>query len=126
MRAKVQYIAPLFENINIYYVRDKFGRTWHTTADSPKEARNNIRFGEDHATFKLYTTDKMGESLPQYDFKNLILDMLEKMGLQDTYEYEIVVGWDDEEVFRFMKKSSMIPIDLLIEINKLTTKKEKR
>lgn len=119
MRTKVQFIAPLFEDINIYYVRDQFGRTWHTKAKDEAEAKKDICFkGDGVSTFKLYTTKKNGERIPQYDFKNMILDMLEQMGLQDTYEYEIVVGWDDREVLQFMKMSSMLPCDLLIEINK--------
>lgn len=105
-------------NLNIYYVLDRFGRTWSTVANSEKQAKENIKYGEDSLTFKLYTTKLFGESLPKYDFKNLILDMLEKMELYDTYEYEVVVGWNDEEAFNFMKKSSLLPSRLLIEINK--------
>lgn len=82
-------------------------------------AKENIKHGEDALTFKLYTTKKFGESLPQYDFKNLILDMLEKMDLTDTYEYEIVVGWNAYESLKFMRSSSLLPCDLLIEINKI-------
>jgi|GEM_PF-6030241 len=118
MKTKVQLITPLFEQSNVYYVRDGFGRTWHTVANSSQVAKSNIKRGEDTLTFKLYTTSKMGESLPEYDFKNMILDMLEKMGLSDTYEYETVVGWDDKECFSFIQKSSMHPCDLLIEINR--------
>lgn len=118
VNTKVQLIAPLFDQTNIYYVRDGFGRTWHTVASNPKQAASNIKCGEDTLTFKLYTTSKMSESLPEYDFKNMILDMLEKMGLSDTYEYEMVVGWDSKMCFSFMKKSSMKPCNLLIEINK--------
>ncbi|QWU14451.1 hypothetical protein SAMN04487895_101763 [Paenibacillus sophorae] len=118
MQTKVQFITNLHEGINIYYVLDQFGRTWHTVASSPSEAKNNIKFGEDALTYKLYTTEKFGESLPQYDFKNLILDILEQMGLQDTYEYEEVVGWDNWECFKFMKRSSLHPCELLLEIQK--------
>jgi hypothetical protein len=114
----VQFISQVNEDSNIYYVLDQFGRTWHTIANSCSEAKNNIKLGEDALTFKLYTTEKFGESLPEYDFKNLILDMLEQMGLQDTYEYEEVVGWSDYECFSFMGKSSLLPCDLLLEINK--------
>lgn len=105
-------------DLNVYYVLDGFGRTWHTVASNPKQAISNIKHGEDTLTFKLYTTSKMGESLPEYDFKNMILEMMEKMGLQDTYEYETVVGWDNKKVYKFIKMSSLIPCHLLIEINK--------
>lgn len=118
---KVQLVGRLAENtnpLNIYYVRDPFGRTWSTVSNTPKEARGNIEFGEDTATFKLYTPSKYGERPPEYDFKSLILDMLEKMNLQNTYEYEIVIGWSDYEAFKFMKRSSLLPYDLLLEINR--------
>jgi hypothetical protein len=124
MNTKVQLVTPLFEQGSVYYVRDGFGRTWHTVASSHQVAKSNIKRGEDTLTFKLYTTSKMCESLPEYDFKDMILDMLEKMGLQDTYEYETVIGWDDYAVFSFMKRSSMHPCDLLIEINKFCEVKE--
>lgn len=118
--SKVQFISEFAKetNLSIYYVRDGFGRTWHTVASNPKQAVSNIKYGEDTLTFKLYTTSRMGESLPEYDFKNMILDMLEKMDLSDTYEYETVVGWDNVKAFNFFKRSSMIPCDILIEINK--------
>ncbi|WP_449011362.1 hypothetical protein [Paenibacillus taichungensis] len=40
------------------------------------------------------------------------------MNLEDTYEYEFVLEWSSNEVFEFMKKSSLLPCDLLLEINK--------
>lgn len=118
MRSRVQFITNLHEGINIYYVRDQFGRTWHTVGNSPKTAKENIKCGEDTLTFKLYTTENLGERLPQYDFKNLILGMLEKMGLVNTYEFEIVSRWNDVKCFDFLKKSSLLPCNLLIEINR--------
>ncbi|MGM1044894.1 MAG: hypothetical protein ACQEXX_01970 [Bacillota bacterium] len=118
MRTKVQFISPLSDSHNIYYVRDGFGRVWHTVGKDKKDAANSIKCGEDVITFILYTPSKMGESPPYYDFKNLILDMMEQMELHDTYEYEIVIGWDNVKATRFMKMSTLLPCDLLIEINK--------
>jgi hypothetical protein len=120
MRTKVQFITNLHEGINIYYVRDQFGRTWHTVGRTPQNAIENIKHREDASTFKLYSTSTFGETLPQYDFKNLVLDMLEQMGLQDTYEYEIVVVWSDYEALSFMRSSSLLPTNILIEINKFS------
>ncbi|ASA22771.1 hypothetical protein [Paenibacillus donghaensis] len=125
MNTKVQLIAPLDSDtdLNIYYVRDQFGRTWNTVASDAKQAKDNITHGEDVLTYKLYTTAKMGESLPEYDFKNLILGMMEEMNLQDTYEYEEVIGWDREDVFQFFRESSLRPCNTLIEIHKFLHKR---
>lgn len=123
MYTRVQFIAPLSSFQNIYYVRDRFGRVWHTVGTSEKEARNNITKGEDCVTYTLYSPDKLGEGPPNFDFKNLLLDMLEQLGLQDTYEYEIVVGWNSYHVFKFMKQSSLLTSDLLLDINKYNAKK---
>lgn len=119
-KTKVQLVSK-FErknDLNVYYVLDKFNRTWSTVARSENQAQENIRHGEDTLTFKLYTTSKLGESLPRYDFKTLILNMLRQMGLMDTYESQIVNKWNDYECLTFMKKSTLYPHRLLLEINK--------
>lgn len=116
--SRIQFVGYLIGELKIYYVRDQFGRTWKTVASNKQEAKQNILFGEDVTTYKVYTTKKAGERLPQYDFKNLILDMLELMDLHNTYEYEIVISWSDYDAYRFMLQSSLLPCDLLLDISK--------
>lgn len=117
MRTKVQYVAPFDSFENIYYVRDPYGRVWHSIGKDEKDATRQAKGKEEILNYMLYNPHKH-KKFHNYDFKNLILDMLEQMNLQDTYEYEIVLGWKDYEVFEFMKKSSLLPCDLLLEINK--------
>ncbi|MDR6779327.1 hypothetical protein J2W98_003607 [Paenibacillus peoriae] len=118
MRTKVQFIAPLTHSINIYYVRDRFGRTWHTVGYDEENAKKDIYFKNCPTTFILYQPSVDIEMPPKYDFKNIILDMLEQMLLSDTYEYEIVCGWTNDQTLKFIKSSSLNPLDLLLEINR--------
>ncbi|PYY28373.1 hypothetical protein [Paenibacillus illinoisensis] len=117
MRTKVQYVAPFSSTHNLYYVRDTFGKVWHSIGANEKEAKEQAHGREDVLCFTLYNPIRQ-RTFHKYDFKNLILDMLEQMGLENTYEYEIVLGWNETDVFLFMKKSSLMPCDLLLEINK--------
>lgn len=117
MRTKVQYVAPFSPTHNLYYVRDTLGKVWHSIGENEKEAKELARGQEDVLYFILYDPFKH-KKLHSYDFKNLILEMLEQMELDNTYEYEIVLGWKSYEVFEFMKKSSLMPCDLMLEINK--------
>lgn len=117
MRTKVQYVGPFDSFENIYYVRDSFGRVWHSIGVNEKEAKKISNGAEEILNYMIYNPFEH-KKLHNYDFKNLILDMLEQMDLHDTYEYEIVLGWNSNEVFEFMKKSSLLPCDLLLEINK--------
>lgn len=116
MRTKVQYVCPFDSFENVYYVRDSFGRVWHSIGKDQKDAALHAKGKEEILSYMLYNPHKH-KRFHNYDFKNLILDMMEQMRLQDTYEYEIVLGWNGYEVFDFMKKSSLIPCDLLLEIN---------
>ncbi|WP_311078311.1 hypothetical protein [Paenibacillus polymyxa] len=82
------------------------------------KTRENIYLQRDDTTIILYQPPE-GIVIPlRYDFKNMILDMLEQMDLFNTYEYEIVCGWSDDKIFEFMKFSSLNPLDLLLEINR--------
>lgn len=117
MRTKVQYVGPFDSFENIYYVRDPYGRVWHSIGTNEKEAIKISNGAEEILNYMIYNPFEH-KKLHSYDFKNLILDMLEQMKLQDTYEYEIVLGWKGYEVFEFMKKSSLMPCDLLLEINR--------
>ncbi|MCP1185103.1 hypothetical protein [Paenibacillus sp. 1781tsa1] len=117
MRTKVQYVAPFDSNENIYYVRDHYGRVWHSIGENEKEAIKISNGAEEIVNYIIYNPFKH-KNLHSYDFKNLILEMLEQMDLANTYEYEIVLGWKGYEVFEFMKRSSLMPCDLLLEINK--------
>ena len=121
LRTKVQFVAPFLNNCNIYYVRDQFGKVWHTLGTDEKEAVQSTKHGEDILTFTYYNPIKL-RKLHKYDFKNLILDMLEQMELHDTYEYEVVIGWNETDAFKFMKMSSLLPCDLLLDINKYIRK----
>ncbi|WP_340032484.1 hypothetical protein NSQ20_11495 [Paenibacillus sp. FSL K6-1122] len=117
MRTKVQYVAPFDSIASIYYVRDSYGRVWHSVGENEKDAAQQAKGKEELFNYMLYNPHKH-KKFHNYDFKNLILDMLEQMELQDTYEYEIVLEWKSYEVFEFMKKSSLLPCDLLLEINR--------
>nr|WP_145401431.1 hypothetical protein [Paenibacillus xylanexedens] len=117
MRTKVQYVAPFDSIASIYYVRDSYGRVWKSIGKDENEAKQNAKGKEEILSYTLYNPHKH-KKFHNYDFKNLILEMLEQMDLHDTYEYEIVMGWTGYEVFEFMKKSSLLPCDLLLEINK--------
>ncbi|WP_063563062.1 hypothetical protein [Paenibacillus sp. O199] len=117
MRTKVQYVGPFDSFENIYYVRDSYGRVWHSIGENEKEAKKLAQGAEDFMSYILYNPHKH-KKFHNYDFKNLILEMMEQMELQNTYEYEFVLEWNSNEVFEFMKKSSLLPCDLLLEINK--------
>ncbi|PZT57508.1 hypothetical protein [Paenibacillus silvae] len=117
MHTKVQYVAPFDSIASIYYVRDSYGRVWQSIGKDEKEAKQNAKGKEEILSYMLYNPHKH-KKFHNYDFKNLILDMLEQMELQDTYEYELVLEWNSNEVFEFMKKSSLLPCDLLLEINR--------
>ncbi|MBD8839501.1 hypothetical protein IFU39_16945 [Paenibacillus sp. CFBP 13594] len=117
MRTKVQYVAPFDSVESIYYVRDQYGSVWHSIGKNKEAAVKNAKGKEEILSYRIYNPHKY-KKFHNYDFKNLILDMLEQMELQDTYEYELVLKWKNYEVFEFMKKSSLMPCDLLLEINK--------
>ncbi|MFS0855136.1 hypothetical protein [Paenibacillus taichungensis] len=117
MRTKVQYVGPFDSFENIYYVRDRYGRVWHSIGENEKEAKKIANGAEELLCYMIYNPHKH-KKFHNYDFKNRILDMLEQMELQDTYEYKIVLEWNNYEVFNFMKNSSLLPCDLLLEINK--------
>lgn len=117
MRTKVQYVGPFDSLENIYYVRDPYGRVWHSIGKNEKDAKQHAKGREEILSYMLYNPYKY-RRLHNYDFKNLILEMLEQMNLEDTYEYEIVIGWDASDAFNFMKMSTLSPCDLLLDINK--------
>ncbi|PYE51656.1 hypothetical protein HUB98_06440 [Paenibacillus barcinonensis] len=117
MRKRIQCIE-INEDFNIYYIRDIVGRVWYTTGHDEADAYDAISHGEGILTFIYYNPTTINRKPHSYDFKNLVLDMLEQMDLQETTEYELVIGWDNADAFRFMKMSTLMACDILLDINK--------